>query len=908
MGNQLGGVAITPGIVRDLTVACADISVSNPRPGVGDTVLVKALLRNVGKAEATNVEAVLTAGAEEIARQTFASIPVGGQVLLSGLLNVKSEGVLPLTVTIDPANLVPETNESNNVATHPLVVGPEPPNMIQLTAALSKNPVRPGEMLTLTGQATYNPLLFGSALPVAGGEVTVFIPGQNWLETVRIRDDGSFTVEMMGAFAAGEYSVVVVVNACGVTATINLPLTVDPPVPGVPDLTVRLESILFHGVLDIFTVPQILDGSSLTSTIFVFNVGGADVTTPFEVRFFDVFEGVATQICGLAGQPACPVVNSVAAGAAASVDFTHAFTGVGFHILRIAVDPTNVVAEADESNNIAGRGLIVVSNLPDATPVDILVSDPTPVAGSLVTITAAIQNNGNTTSAPVTVTFLDNGGTIGSSTLSGLPGFAAVTTTSVVHSFVTAGPHTIRVEVDPANSVAEQNETNNVLELTILVRPPAPDLIVTNLAVSPDPAVAGDLTVSANVLNGGELDASASILAISFDGVPVGTIAIPALTTGAQVSVTHAIAGVAAGTRTVTLEADATAAVAEGNESNNTATRTFTVFPVPPPDLEITANDLTVSTQNPQVNESVTVSVRVRNRGTGESATTGLTLRVDGQVVATATIPALAVGGDTLIPFTIASSRAGLVLVEAEADPGNLIVEVSEVNNKASKALAVGPSADLAIAAADISFSNNSPIDGENVIISARIHNLGAQDALGVFLDIYDGDPTTGRLIGRAGPVDVLICLDPTVFCPEPTLSVTFNTRGKPGPHEIVIVVDPDNTVPESNETNNRASRFLTVTYNSSIEPIINAVIGLNLPARVPGGKGIENSLLVKLNAAVNLANAGDNDGAIGKLEDFIAEVQAKTQPPASKPLTPAEADGLIQLAQDLIQQLGGTP
>jgi subtilase family serine protease len=676
----------------------------------------------------------------------------------------------------------------------------------------------------------------------------------------------------------------------------------------VPDLTVRLESILFQGVLDFFAVPQILDGSALTSTIFVFNVGSADVTTPFEVRFFDVFDGVTTQICGLAGPPPCPVINSVPAFTSAPVTFTHTFTGVGFHTLRIAVDPTNVVAEANEFNNIAGRGLIVVSTLPDATPVDIRTSDPTPVAGSLLTITAAIQNNGNTTSGPVTVAFFDNGAAIGTTTLPGLPGFAAVTTTSVVHSFATAGPHIIRVEVDPANSVPEQNETNNGLELTIPVRPPAPDLIVTNLAVTPDPAVAGDLIVSAIVLNGGELDAGASTLAISFDGAPVATVAIPLLTTGAQAPVTHTIAGVAAGTHTVTLEADATVAVAEGNEANNTATRALTVFPVPPPDLEITANDLTFSTPNPQVNDPVTVTVRVRNRGSGGSAATGLNLRVDGQIVATATIPALTAGGDVLISFTIASQRAGLVLVEAEADPGNLIVEVSEVNNKASKALTVGPPADLAITAADISFSNNSPIDGESVIISTRIHNLGAQDALGVFLDVYDGDPATGRLIGRAGPVDVLICLDPTVFCPKPMLSVTFNTRGRPGPHEIVVLVDPDNSVPESNETNNRASRFLTVTYNSSIDPIINAVIGLNLPGRVPGGKGIENSLLVKLNAAINLANAGDTAGAITKLNDFIAEVNAKTQPPASKPLTPAEADGLIQQAQDLIRQLGGTP
>jgi len=82
-------------------------------------------------------------------------------------------------------------------------------------------------------------------------------------------------------------------------------------------------------------------------------------------------------------------------------------------------------------------------------------------------------------------------------------------------------------------------------------------------------------------------------------------------------------------------------------------------------------------------------------------------------------------------------------------------------------------------------------------------------------------------------------------------------------------------------------------------EALIRDLIALLKSYGLP--KGIENSYLVKLEAALSTAEEGDTAGAIARLETFIHHVQAQS----GKKLTVGQAQELTTAAQDIIGLLG---
>jgi len=68
---------------------------------------------------------------------------------------------------------------------------------------------------------------------------------------------------------------------------------------------------------------------------------------------------------------------------------------------------------------------------------------------------------------------------------------------------------------------------------------------------------------------------------------------------------------------------------------------------------------------------------------------------------------------------------------------------------------------------------------------------------------------------------------------------------------------------------------------------------------------GITISFDVKLQAILATARAGNITAACSELQAFINEVNAQTQPPASKPLTPAQASQLLAAANQIKTVLG---
>lgn len=100
----------------------------------------------------------------------------------------------------------------------------------------------------------------------------------------------------------------------------------------------------------------------------------------------------------------------------------------------------------------------------------------------------------------------------------------------------------------------------------------------------------------------------------------------------------------------------------------------------------------------------------------------------------------------------------------------------------------------------DVSASQDKP---KQTVLTATVANRGGGDADGVVVEFRDGE----TVLGRTAPVSV--AKDGSA-----AVSLTWDTRAVKGDHVITAVVDPANTVAESDERNNTASRTVTIRGN----------------------------------------------------------------------------------------------
>ena len=95
------------------------------------------------------------------------------------------------------------------------------------------------------------------------------------------------------------------------------------------------------------------------------------------------------------------------------------------------------------------------------------------------------------------------------------------------------------------------------------------------------------------------------------------------------------------------------------------------------------------------------------------------------------------------------------------------------------------------------------------------------------------------------------------------------------------------------------ADSFTVLTPQQATQTIINSVNTLFSQGFINGGQ--DNSLLVQLQHAITMMNAGKNSGAIGNLDSFISEVNDLL---SSGVLSPSQAASLTSTAQSVIATL----
>ncbi|MFK3979027.1 CARDB domain-containing protein [Micromonospora sp. NPDC050397] len=261
----------------------------------------------------------------------------------------------------------------------------------------------------------------------------------------------------------------------------------------------------------------------------------------------------------------------------------------GNNVVSVPVGATTADVRLQfNSNTGAPSGQVAefeVCGTPAPNP-DLVVTSTTwtpasPTETSAITLSATVQNIGSAAAGATTVNFSLGGAVVGSAPVGAL-GAGASTTVSFNAGTRAMGSYSVTAVVDPTNTVIEQNNANNSFTAPsplVVAQAPGPDLQVLGVTSNPpNPAVGAPVTFTATLNNRGTTASGATtVTRLTVGGTTLNT-NTPSIAAGATTAV--AISGswtATSGGATITVTADATNAVAETNEGNNTFTQAIVV-------------------------------------------------------------------------------------------------------------------------------------------------------------------------------------------------------------------------------------------------------------------------------------------------------------------------------------------
>lgn len=178
---------------------------------------------------------------------------------------------------------------------------------------------------------------------------------------------------------------------------------------------------------------------------------------PFKLTFLDNGKAVGSQ-----------TVNSLAGLTSLLISFSWVPTTTGNHILKVILDPDELIDESNEYNNQLSVVTNVLPKLPDLKTSTI--TTPSKVEVNIKSqVTVSVKNIGQDKSSGGQIKLYDGNVLIGTKNLGTVN---AGSTASYTFSWkpTKAGTHTLLVILDPSNLVKENNETNNQYSQIVVVK------------------------------------------------------------------------------------------------------------------------------------------------------------------------------------------------------------------------------------------------------------------------------------------------------------------------------------------------------------------------------------------------------------------------------------------------------
>ena len=220
-------------------------------------------------------------------------------------------------------------------------------------------------------------------------------------------------------------------------------------------------------------------------------------------------------------------------------------------------------------------------------------SPSSPASGEEVTLQATVANRGSVFAENVLVVVTSDGRELARTFIDDIPpGGLGVAT---LRWTVSPGSLLLRVMTDPDDDVPETDEGNNEATLTIHVTSPDLAVVMRDIMMSPDyPTEGTDTTVNVTVTNLAQQPAGPFDVSISVDGDLLGMFTVDTgLAGGANVTL-EATWTTVPGRHEVTVEVDPLGQVAEEDNANNEAVRTFTINRRPNAELDVLLTDVEV--------------------------------------------------------------------------------------------------------------------------------------------------------------------------------------------------------------------------------------------------------------------------------------------------------------------------
>jgi hypothetical protein len=271
---------------------------------------------------------------------------------------------------------------------------------------------------------------------------------------------------------------------------------------------------------------------------------------------------------------------------------------------------------------------------------------------------------------------------------------------------------------------------------------------------------------------------------------------------GASTTVTYNIrANTLSGNATATFtakigyNADNSTRFNETNYSNNTRTKTTTVYSLP----DLTVSSLTTDKSTYEAGETVTVTAVAGNLGHTPVSSTVMKLEISGIGTQSKAVSSLAANGGTrTVTFTFTAPTAlnnQTITLKATIDPDNVIAESNESNNTRTATLTVNA------LKPDITITNTTVQNwyaGKETVVSATVKNLTAQPVPSVSIRFSMGG---GIVMNKSIPI----------AGNGSNLAVFRFTVPAAGNYTASFTADPSGQLGETNENNNTWSGPVTV-------------------------------------------------------------------------------------------------
>ena len=833
----------------NLVALAENIGFNPPDATAGDEVVVSLTVLNNGAAEAKDVHVQFTDITNGRLRpigevQEVSSIAAGDSAIAS--VTYRTAGLVGerrIKASVDGLSIIAEIDETDNTASKTiLVTAGVVPNLAVHAANISFTPLNANSGDEIKVRAVirnqgsedvenvdvhFLDATNDEAVSIGPSQLIAKIPAGSSAIAESVFDSRGKTGERKIRVVADRSNLISESdeedNQAEATVTINP--------PAIPNLVIESRNVGFHP-------NRPVDGDQVTINATVLNDGGGDATEVI-VQFV---EGSGQ------GKPISEpqVIDRIPAGSSGVAQVVFDTAGKDDPRVQVIVDPNNYISETDETDNRATAAL-TMADQPLANLVvrgtNLAFTPKTPREGQRIIITAVIVNHGSASARDVDVQFMDAterpAVPVGAAqTISLIPAGGSAAVGIVYDTTDKEGKRQLNVIADPGNFVVESSESDNMARKTVeVLERSAPNLIVQprNVGFNPATPTEGDrVLIRAVVLNDGAEDATdvvVQFLDVTEAGVtPIGqpfVIAFLAAGSSATAPIVYDTLD-RPGDRRIRVVVDPNSFIRESDKEDNQTVVTLPVQAAKAPNLAMLSGNIKFDPPSPELYDKVTVSATVLNNGT-ETAHDVIVqfLDVSGggsvQIGAEQLLDAVPAGGGATVEVTYTDTEEiGSRQIRVIVDPNNVIAEVSERDNRATRGVVISPPQlpDVTVSESDVEFDPEAPVDGKETTISATIANQGNAQARGFVVRFMD---VTGRVpepIGGPQRIDLLGANDST------TVSVTYDTLGKAGDRKIRVVADSEDAVKESDEDNNRAEKILRVrTASEASEEAANLVV-----------------------------------------------------------------------------------